>query len=217
MGNPGATTLPTTHGWCFSIISWEAKLLSALFVPRVLPASLGRFAWRFVCGLIRQLSPPLPPRYSHPRAAGSAAILGLCAREPRVQRSELDSGWMILTLIDPLTLAFAVNSNRKRPRNGSDISYLDPSANLHPHPKSKSKPKPLSIWDRQFLARALERRVELAAQAVEDDRLAEEELEQQRQEREREREEAGADEEDGVSSKPSILLLERFALLLKKD
>lgn len=68
------------------------------------------------------------------------------------------------------------------------------------------------------MARALERRVELAAQAVEDDRLAEEELEQQRQEREREREEAGADEEDGVSSKPSILLLERFALLLvKKD
>eukprot|EP00752_Nemacystus_decipiens_P001311 g1301.t1 len=48
-----------------------------------------------------------------------------------------------------------------------------------------------------FLARALKRRVELEAQALEDHRLAEEELEQQRQEREREREEAGTDDERG--------------------
>lgn len=56
------------------------------------------------------------------------------------------------------------------------------------------------------MARALERRAELAAQALEDNRLAEEELERQRQEKEEEKAAAGDDEEVGMRKKqPSIV------------
>eukprot|EP00903_Cladosiphon_okamuranus_P007213 g7001.t1 len=53
----------------------------------------------------------------------------------------------------------------------------------------------------KFLARALERKAELAAQAAEDNRLAEEELERQRQEREAQEEEEEEEEEEAGSDK----------------